>query len=284
MLAMIVQNQPRAGWFLIRSCARRNMIGNPFTKKLSLTFGLGVLLVACVLLFGNPDLFHFWKVNASEKKQEVLKKDQPEKPRPAEVAGKPETKIPVPPKKEIPPNDAVDPSSETAPRVLGKVSIQKGESLGLISLSIYGRVDPATIQSIVDANPHITRAENIESGTVINLPAVPVQIRNTGIPCWWVRLGQAGSPEEAMEFIRSHPEHDPPFRMIPFYSKKTGLKFEMIAKEYFFDPDSAQVLLGKIETTDFPHAGIRSGWGDENDILYANPYLVYKNGSGMRKE
>ncbi|MBA4369368.1 MAG: hypothetical protein C0403_17220 [Desulfobacterium sp.] len=284
MLAMIVQNQSKAGWFLIRACARRNMIGSSFAGKLSLTFGLSVLIVICLLLFGNPDVFHFWKVNASEKKQEVLQKDKTTRPRPPAVAGQLKTKIQTAREKAPPIIDSVDQSSETAPRVLGKVSIQKGESLGLISLSIYGRVDPTTLESIVAANPHIARPENIESGTVINLPAVPVRIRNTGLPCWWVRLGEADSPEEAMEFIRSHPDHDPPFRMIPFYSKKMGLKFEMIVKEYFFDKDSAQKLLEKIVTADFPHAGIRSGWGDEKDILYANPYLVYKNGAGMRKE
>ena len=139
------------------------------------------------------------------------------------------------------------------------------------------------LKKIIAANPHIANADNIDSGTVINFPAVPVSLKNTGMPCWWVKLGEKNNLEEAMAVIRSNPDQDLPIRMIPYYSDASGLKFEIVAKEYFFDQDSAEKRIREIQTNGFPHAGIRSGWEDAGHILYANPYLVYNNSARMKK-
>ena len=49
MLAMIVQNRTKAGWFLIRSCAGRTLAGRPIKSKLPLTIGLSALLIVCAV-------------------------------------------------------------------------------------------------------------------------------------------------------------------------------------------------------------------------------------------
>lgn len=286
ILTMIVQNRTKAGWFLIRSCAGRTIIGRPLAKKLPLTFGLSILLILSVLLFGYSKGFHFWKVNASEKQPDIMQKGKSVQASVSPGIGKTEEKV----------EDKVQPLQkrfkqeknsvkeiQTTPRLLGQIAIRKGESLGLIALTVYGRLDPGTMKNIIAANPHIANPDSIGSGTVINLPADPVTIENKGLPCWWVKLSEKNNLEEAMEIIRFYPDEEVPIRMIPYFSKTSGLKFEIIAKEYFFDQDSAQQRSSEIQTKDFPHAGIRSGWGDETVILYANPYLIYRTGTRMKK-
>ncbi|RJP77970.1 MAG: AAA family ATPase [Desulfobacteraceae bacterium] len=287
LLAMIVQNRTKAGWFLIRSCAGRTMIGRPYARRRSLALGLAGLLVFSVALFGYAKGFHFRKGDVLEKQQEVRQKGETiiQAGVPAgtvkigETAGAGDKTQAVQKKSGL--IDKGVPEGNDFPRLLGQVAIRKGESLGVIAWSVYGRFDPAILKSILDANPHIANPDNIDSGKVINLPAVPAAVRNTGMPCWWVKLGETDNPEDAMEMIRSHPDENLPVRMIPYYSKASGLKFEIVAKEYFFDQDSAEKRVREIRTEDFPHAGIRSGWEGETCILFANPYLVYKNSARM---
>ncbi|MFH2066204.1 MAG: AAA family ATPase [Pseudomonadota bacterium] len=285
LLAMIVQNRTKAGWFLIRSCAGRTMIGRPSVRKHPLALGLTSLLLFSILLFGYAKGFHFWNGNALEKNQAVLRtveSVQAAVPAGIKKATEPVMdQTPSPEEKSFEGNTMARPG-ETVPRLLGRIAIRKGESLGVIAWSVYGRFDPAILKSMLDANPHIANPDNIDSGKVINLPAVPAAVRNTGMPCWWVKLGETDNPEEAMEMIRSHPDESLPVRMIPYYSKASGLKFEIVAKEYFFDQDSAEKRVREIRTEVFPHAGIRSGWEGETCILFANPYLVYKNSARMK--
>jgi general secretion pathway protein A len=289
LLAMIVQNRTKAGWFLIRSCAGRTMTGKSSAKTLPIAFGLSSLMILSVLIFGYATGFHFWKANALEKQQEVRQKGETiiragvpaGTAKTKETAGAGESVQAL--QKRSGQIDNGVPEGRDFPRLLGQVAIRKGESLGLIAWSVYGRFDPALLEDMLAANPHIANPDNIESGKIINLPAVPAVVRNSGLPCWWVKINEADNPEEAMEMVRSHPDENLPVRMIPYYSKASGLKFEIVAKEYFFDPESAEKRVREIRTEVFPHVGIRSGWEDETHILFANPYLVYKTAAGIKK-
>ena len=290
ILTMIVQNRTKAGWFLIRSCAGRTIIGKKESRRMPVAAAAGLLLVMAILLLGYSDGLHFWKVDALEKSYKppnATPADVPaSKTNPAAVVSSTLETVPEDTGRTAQaslPEEPRAPEADTGkaepqmPGSLGQVAIRKGESLGRIALSVYGKFDSGTMKQLIAANPHISNPDNIGTGTVINLPAIPVAVKPSGTPCWWVRLGAKDSLEEAMALIRSYMDDPLPIRMIPYYSKAGGLKFEILAKEYFFDPESARKHLQEIPAASFPHAGIRSGWEDIN-ILFANPYLVYKIG------
>ena len=81
--------------------------------------------------------------------------------------------------------------------------------------------------------------------------------------------------DDAYRMLRSHPDHLPPIRLIPYWNEKKGLKFSVVLNEYFFDESSAKEKIAALPEDIAKKAGIIKSW-EHGTRFYADPFLSYK--------
>jgi len=278
ILAMIIQNRIRAGWFLVRSCAGRSLPGPH--KRWSLATALVIIgLIAMTVIAGlMPD------------KLMILTKWRPEKLKTANIRNT----LPVLNVREVPkqPDQEKDqsvvvnpiqkasnkntPVIESPPPVLGSVALRRKETLWKLIENVYGVVDPHVInsqyiKSVTNANSHIKDPDHIEVARLITMPAIPVKVKPLQLNVWWVKIAEEDSLEKAISLLRSYPDNALPIRLIPYWTSQSGLKFAVLLKGIFFDEASARSMLANLPHSVALNGNILSEW-DKDTIFYADPY------------
>lgn len=161
------------------------------------------------------------------------------------------------------------------PESLGSVTLKRYETISGLIHKIYGDYSNRHFRSIILANPQIVDPDRVEAGQVIRLPAMPVNAKPLNKPAWWVTIIDTASLQEAFDMLRSYPELAPPVRLIPFWRPGGGTRFAVVLKQFFTNPETAQLQLNLLPPEYQPAGRLVSSWG-EGTVLFADPYYMAK--------
>ena len=192
---------------------------------------------------------------------------------PAPVAPKPAEAPPAKAAAEVPSPKSL--ARTGLPESLGSVTLKRNETISGLIHKIYGDYSNRHFRAIILANPQIDDPDRVETGQVIRLPALPVSAKPLNKTAWWVTIIDTASLQEAFDVLRSYPESAPPVRLIPFWRPGGGTRFAVILKQFFTNPETAQLQLNLLPPEYKPAGRLVSSWG-EGTVLFADPYYRTK--------
>ncbi len=298
LLAVIIQNRSRAGWALVRSCAKR---AQPPVRMVGLRPALTVLLVlaAAAGIAAVPTIQELWTpkepaapATAISPKPESPLPDPSDLPLPGTVGkagaapvGPPEKRRngsaplktksgslagPAPPIADFRHDDTAG-TAGGQPEFLGTVVLRNRETLWRLVEKVYGEFEPSYLASVLEANPDIGSPKRVEVGSAVRVPAIPAKVASPSGTTWWVRLGEKTSLEDAVEVLRRHPRTMPPIRIVPHWHPEQGLGFTVLLREPFAEKDAAEYERQRLALSSGEEAELFAGWPPDT-VLYANPY------------
>jgi general secretion pathway protein A len=160
-----------------------------------------------------------------------------------------------------------------APGSLGSVSLKRNETISGLIQRVYGDYSNKNFRSIILANPHIEDPDRVEVGQTILLPAIPVSINPLKREAWWVKITERASLQEAFDLVRNYPSTAAPARLIPYWAPGVGLRFSVILKQVFSDPDTARLQLDLLPRSLSSTGEVLSAW-TPGAVFYADPYYM----------
>jgi general secretion pathway protein A len=158
---------------------------------------------------------------------------------------------------------------------LGSVTLKRNETISGLIQKVYGDYSTRHFRAVILANPQIEDPDRVEAGQVVRLPALPVSAKPLNKAAWWVTLIDTASLQEAFDILRSYPESAPPVRLIPFWRPGNGTRFAVVLKQFFTNPETAQLQLNLLPPKYLPAGTLVSSWG-EGTVLFADPYYMAK--------
>jgi general secretion pathway protein A len=158
---------------------------------------------------------------------------------------------------------------------LGSVTLKRNETISGLIQKVYGDYSNRHFRAVILANPQIEDPDRVEAGQVVRLPALPVSAKPLNKAAWWVTLIDTASLQEAFDILRSYPESAPPVRLIPFWRPGNGTRFAVVLKQFFTNPETAQLQLNLLPPKYLPAGTLVSSWG-EGTVLFADPYYMAK--------
>jgi general secretion pathway protein A len=193
---------------------------------------------------------------------------------PAPKAAAAETPAPAPVAEAAAPPAAVK-SAPRPPEMLGALTLRRYETISGLIQRIYGNYSARNFRSIILANPQIDDPDRVEAGQTIHIPAIPVAAKPpAGRDCWWVRLAEKLSLQEGFDFLRNYPESAPAARMVPCWNPKAGLRFVVLLKQVFSDPEAARLQL-KLLPPALPGGEVVRVWAEQT-VFFADPWYGVK--------
>ena len=152
VLAMIIQNRSKAGWFLVRSCALRLASADQRRPWRSLHWITGVLvfLTAMLLIFSlQPLTLNSTKEPASARREVPQATPEVKKSAPLAAAAAP------------------DITGHAKPELIGKLRLKDGRTIWWLLTDFYGTYNQSILRSVSRANPHIKNMNQVKAGEVI---------------------------------------------------------------------------------------------------------------------
>ncbi len=294
ILALIIQNRSRAGWMLVRSCIRRGKTGK---RPVRAAWVAGIAIMTVVMFFGFEFGYERFITAvgylSSHEAESTLSPDEGGMLKESEngIAVKPLDTLPVPEKVSMEPLLAVkeslsmenhsaesEPSlpvkellpSKHCPEVLGRLQIEKDETVCKIAQIVYGRdCTPDKIALIRAANPHIKNLDLVIPGETVNLPVFPSDFCPASEWVCWVSVAQKDSLEDVYRLYKNYPKRSVPIQIFPYWNDREGLKFEVILKKSFADEESAQRAIAELPQIISSGAKIITHW-DENTVFFSS--------------
>ena len=181
-------------------------------------------------------------------------------------------KNPVAPTPSKPDAQIESESSEPYAQLLGNITLKHNETLSRVIQKVYGRYTSKYFRSLILANPDIVDPDRVEIGQTIYLPAIPAAVQPSQEKIWWILIEEADSLETAYDYLRLYPEQAPAARLIPYWTRESGIRFVVVLRKYFYDEASAQQHLSKIPPGLFSQGKV-STLGDENTVYFADPFI-----------
>lgn len=177
---------------------------------------------------------------------------------------------------------AMAPATQTAPpgalqppTLLGTLSLKRNETISGVIHKVYGSYSNKNFRFIILANPDIDDPDRVEIGQPIRLPAIPISIAPPTRPVWWIKIEEKDSLQGAFDFTRNYPDSSPPVRLIPYWLPEVGMRFAVILKQVFSNPDTARLQIKLLPPAWAASSQLLDSWG-ERPVFFADPYYVTK--------
>ena len=240
MLALIIQNRSKAGWFLVRSCGRRVSPVQRRPLRWAAASGLLLLLLAGIGAGFFPDLMRIVKparetavsTNSASSSQNAPAVKQSDKTSVFEAVAKVTREIPTPPKK--------------MPELLGELKLKSGRTIWRMLNDFYGDFDRGQLKSVVNANPHIKNMNRVNAGESIKLPALPSSSNPLASAKYWIQVAGGGNLEEVYEAYRNYDSASPSLRFLPYFNGREGLIFAVFIKNGFDSQEAAATTIRQL--------------------------------------
>ncbi len=276
ILALIIQNRSKAGWFMVRSCAGRVSIrqGKSFRFLMATSLSaLFVIIVAAGLFYG--------KISDSKPTKEVSDTFKEKKnPTGTELVlnkiDKTDTAVKTALSEEIPLPEAVAKIShelpapgQTMPDSLGKLTVKGGRTVWWMLKDFYGDFEDGQFKAVESANPHIKDLNMVMAGEVVNLPAIPAKAIPLPAGKYLVRVAANGNIEEIYELYRNNQKLLPSLRFLPYRNSREGLIFAIFLKEAYNNPGSARDAVGKLPQPLASNAAVLDKL-DDDTVFFTN--------------
>ncbi len=258
MLAMIIQNRKRAGWSTVSSCAERVSVESADTRRrwpVVAAFSLAVLFVVAGGALNWKSLMSRGSAPAGE----AVVAETVKAPVPVVVASVPPVPKPAPPVAPV--------FSAKKPTILGRIIVEKGETVYGILYHVYGSYDEEQLQAFVRANQRIKNINLVLRGEVITFPAIPA--RNNPLPSGksWVAVTAKGSLGEAYEMLGSYPDAEAgEVRLFPYWNKQEGMVYAVLAKKGFPDKHEANAFIKNLPPEFSSGARVVAGWPEGTEF------------------
>lgn len=244
ILAMIIQNRRRAGFFLVCACADRVKLAERIRWP-RLSFGLSVgsfILLLLIVVFGWNALFGVsGKRTASKASAPVAGFSFPRL-----FAGKGATALHALVKR---------------PSELGRLTMKNDERVLTILERIYGRDAAAQQIAFAEANPHIANPEMVKRGETVSLPVRTGIVQSLPPGKCWLQINSLKDIQEAYIFM-SVPANGERFFLLPYWRPQEGLTFAILLKDGFGDESTAQSFKKALPSSYRRTASVVSGWQD----------------------
>ncbi len=163
-------------------------------------------------------------------------------------------------------------SEPTYAAILGRIALNRKETLSRIMRQVYGRFNSDYLKSFIIANPDIKNPDRVAVGQVISLPAIPVAVASGDNRGWWIKVDETDTLESAFDILRNHPGSFPRVRLIPYWNPAAGPKFAVVLGKLFKDEKSARAQQEQLPAKLSSGSKILSRW-DKKTIFFANPYF-----------
>jgi general secretion pathway protein A len=254
LLAAIIGDRRRAGWFLVRSTTEKLVPPQADRRRVTattaaLTVALAAAL-AVLLYLPAPQTVDRRPAPPVQTRVETVKTALPAAAQPAAKAdaAKPEAAPAAKPDAGTSPAAPRTEPKRTVPSELGKVKLAEGESVAQLLAEIYGNGGPDSRQALARANPQIPDIDKAGAGQTLVLPAVAASAPSLAPDKVWVQLAKKGSLNEALGLLRIYPSDMPPIRLVPSWNPREGLTFILVLKTGFTGPEGARAAMEHLPT------------------------------------
>lgn len=309
LLTLIIQNRHKAGWFLIRSCAKRQQLtGKPTKAGPVFIVSLLLLFIACYITFSplvlKPEhvfLFNFKKMKiVGEEGSEVVRANPkttlafpgkainfphgPASNNLQEVRTTVSEPHVVSQETDVKRNDLqmeADLPTKSAdglalrpsvPSFIGQVVIGEGDTLNFLILKLYGRYSVNIFQRIIDSNPHIVNPDELKVGNRIFFPPVLDYIQPTSTTIWKIIFGEERDLQQAFALLRSPEIQSLSCRLLPYYKENEGINIYVVLNEIFLDESSAEKIQKNLKMMNNLNTEIVTISPQQEKIFLANPF------------
>lgn len=272
VLAMIIQNRSKAGWFLVRSCAARLVSAD------SKAWPSRSLRWASVLVVASAALFIFLLVRPmttnSIKAPVVPRQEAAQQSPTTSQAARKNTALQEESQKGLAVQTETAQKTRTAqkanresktaqeaaryekPRLLGKLALKNGRTIWWMLTDFYGEYNESIFRSVVRANPHIKNLSRVQAGELIHLPALPVEKNPLPADRYWVQILTSKNLEETYEFYRTYKLEAPSLRFLPYWNPRQGMVFSILLKDGFSDEVAARRSITRLPDALASEAGV----------------------------
>jgi len=306
LLKMIVQDQKRADWSLVRSCIQAAAPGRPVVKTWRLALVPACIAFAALVLgltFEKPSTWLTQKMqqsgiaalqneNAANLQDSVIS-PAPSSSMPAangnpagqviraaslensnqesrENQAGPSARLSVNmPSVPIPPPSVAPLRDKEMPESLGQLTMKKRSSCRQILQQLYGSSADVYVESLSKANLKIKDIKKVKAGDAVRFPALPASSRPDQHAAYWVQLAEMETLEDAYEYIHHYTVHVARTRILPFWSREGGLRFSVLLEEGFNHEKSARKAVKNLPQKIATSAKIVSEWG-EGTVFFAD--------------
>jgi general secretion pathway protein A len=312
VLTMIIQNRSRAGWAMVRSCAKRNLPispRKPFFYRSSVICVLFALLAAFFMaanhfgklwvVSGKPPVGSressvmsgkssvggressvvSWKSSVGGRESSVVNGKSSVGDRESSVVngkssvGDRESSVKT--EKTTDNKQQATNNKQQTTRILGEIAVERGKTLGGLMRQIYGTASPRYQEAVLRANPQMTSPDRLIVGQRIAFPAIPFDIEIPEKRCW-IEIADTESLEGAI-------------RMSDLLNRKSGtgdsLSFQMIPYQNRRGEVRFKIVLSEYFPDEnaarnrmkaLPDLAVSGGRilssWDDGTIFFANPY------------
>ncbi|BBD08520.1 AAA family ATPase [Desulfovibrio ferrophilus] len=264
VLGLIMKEKRKAGWKLVRACARRNELAPKTTRRwlalpvaaamaLALWFGLQTYAPVLHARIQQVIIPALQQVNPAALAVARTPIPEPVLPKHAEkpaVAQQPKRFVTVQPVAEVVPPQSISEATPPSPEniveqpfiqmLLGQVTAVRYESLSSLIKAIYGRFDPSLLETVLKANPGMTDPNLLQVGQRVNFPTMEVGTA----PAYWVQLDDKPELSEAIKIWRTLPEETKP-RILPHLDAAGSRRFAIISDEPCLSEHEARRILAQ---------------------------------------
>ncbi|UCF93100.1 MAG: AAA family ATPase [Desulfobacterales bacterium] len=300
ILAMIIQNRSKIGYFQVRTCGRRVFAQEPHRWKWVTATAILTGCIAVTLLAAPDQLKGLFPWKTKGLSTASLQKTEPQ-PVPPNIREAPpvfETQMAVtePPPAVMEPmlpdpepekesegeslpsvEDQVEAPAHTPQShpsfspVLGQVTLKQSETLSRVIRSVYGQFNSKYFKSLLKLNSDIINPNRVKIGQIISLPAIPAEVTPPASNAWCVLIQETATLETAFDYLRTYPKEAPPVRLIPYWHPHQGHKFALVLKAFYEDEASARKQLDALPAELSSDGKVSVLW-DENTVFFADPF------------
>ncbi len=267
MLAMIIQNRRRAGYFLVRSCAGRAAVPEEL-PRMRWAFGLlcAVLIAAGFFLSAGIYENHYSQLEkisveltpqktartvlpvvAEPKVQPHVKRDNQEA---ASMLAKIFPSAPLPVK----------------PALLGSLTVIDNDCIIRIMGRIYDNYSFHLLDAVRKANPQIRNIDFVKKGDVLNMPVCASVSGHLPQGSCWVQVGLTGNLDEAYRFLTKN-RGKIALILLHCWDKRKGMTFPVILKKGFPDEAAAAWAIKSLPAAFSSQARVINKWDEDTEFL-----------------
>ena len=249
ILALIIQNRSKAGWFLVRSCADRLASAGKTWRSRSLRWVPGMLVAFAALLI-------YFLV------------------RPVTTDS---VKTPDPPRQEIAQKSTAvqEPVQYQKPDLMGKLALKNGRTIWWMLTDFYGEYNESIFRSVAMANPHIKNLSRVQAGEMIHLPALPVEKSPLPEDRYWVQIAASTNLEETYELYRTYKPGLPSLLFLPYWNPRQGMVFAIVLKDGFPDETTARQRITRLPAALASGAGVMKS--PQQDTVFYTRKRIYES-------
>ena len=281
ILAMIIQNRSKAGWFLVRSCANRlaSAGGKAWPSRSLRWASVLAAAAAAVLIFLLIRPMPTNSIKAPVALPEEAAQQHPSTTQTARndpalqeesqkgVKVQTETSKEVSTAQESRESQAIQEAvSHEKPQLLGKLALKNGRTIWWMLTDIYGEYNESIFRSVALANPHIKNLSRVQAGEVIHLPALPAEKSPLTANRYWVQIMASTNLEDTYERYRTYKPELPSIRFLPYWNPRRGMVFSIVLKDSSPDETTARQRIARLPAALSSGAGVMKN--PEQDTVF----------------